>query len=76
MNAEQAGKMKTDQWLRVTGIVGTVVAYLGRLLTVGNGAIEILGYAMAPLGLVAIVVLLLAAPETVDRLPVGPTREK
>jgi hypothetical protein len=67
--------MKTDQWLRVIGIVATVAAYLGRLFAVGNGPVIIFGYETAPLGVVAIVVLLLAAPETVDRLPFGPSRD-
>jgi len=67
--------MKADQWLRVIGIVATVAAYLGRLFLGGNGPIVFFGYETAPLAVVAIVVFLLAAPETVDRLPFGPSRE-
>jgi len=51
-----------------------LVAYIARLVTVGNGPIEIVGYQLESLALVALVILLLAAPETVDRLPFGPSR--
>jgi len=66
--------MNTDQYLRVAGIVAVLVGYVARLVTVGNGPIEILGYGMAPIGLLTVAVLLLAAPETIDRLPFGPSK--
>jgi len=66
--------MNTDQYLRAAGIAAVLVAYVARLVTVGNGPIEVFGYGMAPLGLLALAVLILAAPETVDRFPLGPSK--
>jgi len=48
---------------------------LSRLVTVGNGAIAIFGYEIAPLGLFVFVITVLAIPETLDRLPFGPSKK-
>lgn len=67
--------MKGHQLLRALGVVGLISAYIARLSILGNGEIMVLGYQMDPIGLVAIGILLLAAPETIEQLPFGPSRK-
>lgn len=68
--------MNTNQAVRgvVAGLI--TVAYAARLVTVGNGTVTAFGYAINPFALTLLVLLVLAVPETLDQLPVGPRREK
>jgi hypothetical protein len=68
--------MKDDQLIRGVGILAVVVIVVTRLLTIGNGPITLFGWEAAPTALGVVVVLFLALPETIDMLPVGPTRKK
>ena len=67
--------MKDDQLLRGAGILVATVAYVARLATVGNGSVDVFGYAANPFALLLLAVVVLALPETIDKLPFGPTRE-
>lgn len=51
------------------------LAYAARLVTVGNGTIQVLGYAINPFGYLLIILLMLAIPETIEMLPFGPTKK-
>lgn len=66
--------MRDDQLLRGVGAVVLCVAYVVRTLVVGNGAIEVFQYELAPFGLFALCVVVLALPETIEMLPFGPSR--
>jgi hypothetical protein len=67
--------MKDDQILRGAGILVATVAYIARLVTIGNGTVDVLGYAANPFALFLVAVVVLALPEVVDKFPLGPTRE-
>jgi hypothetical protein len=45
-----------------------------RTFVVGNGTIPFLGYELSAFGLLMIAVILMAAPETVEMFPWGPSR--
>lgn len=68
-------QMKGHQLLRTVGITAIVAAYLARLVVVGNGSIEVIGYQLSPIGLVAIAVAILAAPELIEHIPFGPSKK-
>jgi len=59
----------------IRGVVALlfVAAYVARLVTVGKGEVMILGYEMTVIGLVAVVLVVLALPETIEMLPFGPS---
>lgn len=67
--------MKDDQLLRGAGIIVVTIAYSIRLVTIGNGDVGAFGYTANPFVLFLFAVVVLALPETIDRLPFGPTRE-
>jgi hypothetical protein len=67
--------MKDDQLIRGVGILGVVVVLVTRLVTIGNGAVTLFGYQAAPFALGVVAIILLALPETIDKLPFGPTRK-
>jgi len=68
--------MKDDQLIRGIGIAAVVIVVVTRLVMVGNGAISLFGWEAAPTALGVMVILFLALPETIDMLPVGPSRKK
>lgn len=68
--------MRDDQILRGVVAVACTVAYGVRTLVLGNGSVNVFGYAAAPFGLLLIALVVLAVPETVDKLPFGPSRAK
>jgi len=65
--------MRADQILRGVGMGAALVAFLARLVTVGNGSVSVFGYEAPPFALFLAVVVVLALPETIDRLPFGPS---
>lgn len=67
--------MKVDQSIRLGFGALVAVAYGARLVVVGNGTVALFGYQINPFALTVLVLLVLAVPETLDRLPFGPTRE-
>lgn len=67
--------MEAHQLLRGAGMAAALVAFLARLVTVGNGTVDVFGFRAPPFALFLLVVVVLALPETIDRLPWGPTRE-
>jgi len=67
--------MRDDQRIRVVGIVCATVGYSVRTFIVGNGTIPFLGYELSAFGLLMIAVILMAAPETVEMFPWGPSRK-
>ena len=68
--------MRDDQRIRGVGIVMIGLAYAVKLVTVGDGPIEIFGHTTNGFGFLVLAVIVLALPETIDMLPVGPTRSK
>lgn len=66
--------MRQDQYLRLAGIVAVVIIYVARLAFVGNGQISALGYSISPFAVVAGALVVLALPETIEKLPFGPNR--
>jgi hypothetical protein len=68
--------MQDDQVVRVFSGIFVTSAYLGRLLVHGNGPVGFFGYQANSFVVVSLILLLLAVPETLDRLPFGPTRKK
>lgn len=66
--------MKADQFVRIACGAFVTLAYGARLATVGNGPVVFLGYEGNPFALTLVILLLLAVPETLDRLPVGPSK--
>lgn len=69
--------MKDDQLVRCVAAVCIVVAYSANAGLNGNHPVSLWGLGeIEPFSLTALVLLMLAFPELLDRLPVGPTREK
>lgn len=68
--------MKSDQLIRMLGIVAVVALLVARLVTVGNGQITVFGVQVTPFALAVLAVVVLALPELVDKFPIGPTRSK
>jgi hypothetical protein len=68
--------MREDQIIRLVGIVVMTVGYIARLVTVGNGDIGLFGYKIAPFALLLIGVIILALPETIEKIPFGPSTSK
>ena len=68
--------MNEDQSVQLGFGALVAVAYGGRLAVVGNGAVKLFSYQINPFALTLLVLLVLAVPETLDRLPFGPTRKK
>jgi hypothetical protein len=68
--------MQDDQIVRVFSGVFVTIAYTARLIVHGNGPVGFVGYQANSFVVVAAILLLLAVPETLDRLPFGPTRKK
>jgi len=66
--------MRDDQTIRSIGIGVIAVLYIARLVTVGNGHVVAFGYEINPFVTAGLFIILLAAPETLDKLPVGPSR--
>lgn len=66
--------MEPNQVLRAAAIAVATVAYVARLVTVGNGTVDVFGYAANPFALFLLAVVVLALPETIDRLPFGPSK--
>lgn len=67
--------MRGDQYIRGVGILVVAGMYTARLATVGNGTVDVFGYQAAPYAVALVTIVLLALPETIDKLPFGPTRE-
>lgn len=68
--------MKDDQLIRGVGIIAVVIVLVTRLVVIGNGPVSLFGYQAAPFALGIVAIILLALPETIDKLPFGPTRSK
>lgn len=68
--------MKDDQTVRIFCGAFATVAYLGRLHIRGSEVVEFLGYEANSFVFLLAIHLTLALPETLDMLPVGPTRSK
>jgi len=66
--------MRDDQMIRSLGIGVIAVLYIARLVTVGNGHIVAFGYEVNPFVAAGLFVVILASPETLDKLPFGPSR--
>lgn len=69
-------QMKEDQIVRIACGAFATVAYTARLVTYGNGPISIFGYEPNSFAAVLIVFVILAFPETLDRLPFGPNSKQ
>lgn len=67
--------MEHNQTIRGLAILVAGAGYYVRVLVVGNGPVEAFGHAAAPFVLFLGAVIVLALPETIDRLPFGPTRD-
>jgi hypothetical protein len=67
--------MKDDQLIRIIGIVAVLAGLSVRLVTIGNGNISLFGFSMTPYSLAVLAVVVLALPETIDKLPFGPSRK-
>jgi hypothetical protein len=67
--------MRNDQIIRGVASVLVLGAYLARLRYIGNGTVGLFGFEVNTFALTLLVLLVLAVPETLDRLPVGPTRK-
>ena len=68
--------MKDDQTVRISMGIVLGIAYIARLITHGNGPIGVFAYELNSFAFAGIILFLLAVPETIDRLPFGPTRSK
>lgn len=68
--------MRDDQRIRGVGAVAMTVAYVVRTIVVGDGSIQFLQWSLAPFGLLAIAIIILSLPETIEMLPFGPTRRQ
>lgn len=67
--------MKDDQIVRIACAVLSTIAYVARLFVHGNGPVQVLGFEPNSFVVVLVVLLTLALPETLDMLPIGPTRK-
>ena len=63
-----------SQFLRALCALGVLLAYVARVALVGNGMISAMGFELNPFVVTAVVLLILALPETLDHLPFGPSR--
>jgi len=68
--------MKDDQIVRVFCGVFVTFAYSARLYIHGNGPVGFLGWQANSFVVVSVILLTLAVPETLDRLPFGPSKKK
>jgi len=66
--------MKDNQIVRTAALFTTMGVYTARVAFVGNGTVDIVIYDINPFALVLIVMVILALPETIDMLPIGPNR--
>jgi len=66
--------MRTDQHIRLAGMGATLLAYGGYLLLNGSGPLVIGPYNISTFATVMFALVTLALPETLDRLPFGPSR--
>jgi hypothetical protein len=67
--------MKDDQIVRIASGAFATISYCMRLYVHGNGPVNVLGYEPNSFVVVLVVLLTLALPETLDMLPIGPTRK-
>jgi len=68
--------LKEDQIVRIVCGLFVTFAYCSRLYLHGNGPVGFVGYQANSFVVVTVILLLLAVPETIDRLPFGPTSSK
>jgi hypothetical protein len=68
--------MRDDQVVRICCGAFVTLAYLGRLFVHGNGPVDFFGYSANSFVVMGLFCFFLAVPETLDRLPFGPTRKK
>jgi len=78
LSEEERKKMAMSDYpfVRALGIVALSLAYVARLVVHGNGPVDVFGYQVVPFVLLGASIIVLALPETLDRLPFGPTRSK
>ena len=62
-----------SELIRAGGIVLLTIAYVARLVTVGEGTIELMSYSLSPFAILIVAIVVLALPETIDKLPFGPS---
>lgn len=64
-----------DQVVRIACGLFVTASYSGRLVVHGNGPVQILGYDPNSYVVTVVVLLILAVPEIVDRVPLGPSKK-
>ena len=65
--------MRDDQKIRAAGMGTVGVSYGFRLYLIGNGVITVFGFKADAFGLAMLCIVVLAMPETLNYLPIGPT---
>lgn len=67
--------MKQEAVVRLGVGALVTIAYAGRLVAVGNGSVDLFGFAANPFALTVLALIVIAVPEIVDQFPLGPTRK-
>jgi len=66
--------MRDDQQIRMLATLVVGAAYIARLVVIGNGSISALGYNLNPYVVAVAAMVMLALPETIDMMPLGPSK--
>lgn len=69
-------RLTEDQVVRIASGLFVTFAYSARLVTHGDGPVQVLGFAPNSFIVVCVILLTLAIPETLNNLPFGPTQKK